>query len=242
MACALGVVLTRGRAAVTLMARGSSRSPPESANTLLQKPRTVSRLIPFSKADLDTEADFISNAIAKEYRDFIGPSECIGSDASVVGFLESPILNGDSRTSDIELLKLQAITSHELRRLFGQPAAPISLASIRNSIGSKGLSSKDHKRSLIELFMRSVNDRSECSTQLAKQIMAESWGAASVIYRQLVLDNFRSSFPDKLEKIREEVSRRKVFRDSKLAKKDVLDDILNSEVDKILHRRLGLIS
>ena len=236
----VGVTFTRLRTAFTIISR-CPILPTEGAESLIvPKPHIVTRLVHHRRNNLDDEADLILTNITSSLDSLQNPSDGTASYTPTIGALSLPPIDRDSSSSDLELFKLHTIVSHQLRRTFRSTVSEIPIGAVRFGLGISSNKGSDSKRDLIALFKNSSADHVESSTSSGHQSMAESWGVAKVLDRKKILCDARDSLPGLLESIRKEVLKKKIFRDSDKIKKDILSELVDTEVNKILMRRLGL--
>lgn len=232
----LGVTLSRNRAAYTIISLPVVEMDKQSKLIVIEKPKVCTRTISRLKGKPEEDPFCFMSAI----RSSLGlPGMNSSMPVRDAGILGLPSISSDSSADAINLLKFHAVIAHELRREFGIPVNEIPIASVRRELGLGSSNGSDAKRKLVECFQLEVSDRDSSSTNNVHQTMAESWGVAHVLQRRQLIKEIRTRFPEAPERVANEVRNRKVFRDRGNAKDEVIHELINSEVDKILLKRLG---
>ena len=153
------------------------------------------------------------------------------------------LLSSESRLSEgtLDTIRLHAIIQHELRKQFVQSPVDVSIQQVRRTLGLSSSGSSGNKRGLIEQFKNSDCIFENPQTNSGLQLLSESWGVAQHINRIHQVADIRSSSPDLIEKFRNELlSNRKLFAPSTHSNAEVINDILEQEVDKLLVKRFHL--
>jgi hypothetical protein len=231
----LGVTVSRHRAAYTFISRPVIGMDTNS-KLILQKPVTCTRIINRIKGKPEEDPFCVMTAIRST---LLLPKINSHEPVNGAGILGLPSLTADSSQEALCLVKFHAVVAHELRREFGKPVNEISIASVRSELGLGSSTGAEAKRNLFERFQGEVVDHDASSTNSVHQAMAESWGVAYVLQRRRILNEIKTLFPETPARIAAEVSKRRVFRDRGDIKDEVVEELINSEVDKILLKRLG---
>lgn len=245
----LGVTVSRLRAAYTSIARPRLVSIDMERNPITIPPAVIhTKLVSFQNVPADSQPDTFIEAIRLGLKLFDTESKLLSDEAlnvSAVGLLDTPPLPahaGSGRGTSLDLIKLHAIVSHEIRKEFRLPVSSFSIGSARFALGISDATASDAKRGMIAQFKEAVLNRDDTSTVSGYQAMAESWSVSVALERARLLSELKHLFPGMVERARVDVSRRKVFQKSDVVKvKDsVISQLVDAEVDKLLIKRFNL--
>ena len=231
----LGVVVGRLRSAYTLLTNPTVTMDARGKFASSSSVGGLTRLVPHSKGQQDTNPIMIVDHVRQTLSQYFNPDR-----VSSIGLLSVPPLTADASEQVMELLKLHTIVGHELRRDHQVRVLEVSLGSVRNSLDLRTSPGGEAKKKLIELFKSSSVQHDSTSTNSAFQTMAESWGVARLIAQRETVAQFKRDFPDQVSRLREDVMKRKVFRDHDKATSAILSELVESEVDKMLMKRFGI--
>jgi len=234
----VGLTLNRLRSAFTVITRESLSSIHSTETPLIGKPQFVTRLVQHGRRDIDDDSNRILDSVSATIE-----SLNLDSGASKVAEFRLGILApppSDWSDSDIEFFKFHTIVSHQLRQRFRTKVSEIPIGAIRFNLGISSSKSCDSKKKLIDMFKSSSVDHDNASTTSGYQTMAESWGVARVLDKKRVLNEVYERNPLLIDRIRSEVSKKKIFRDSSNLKTDILSELVDSQIETILSKRLGL--
>ena len=244
----VGVTVGRLRAAYTLIRRPRITVPSDvKSRPVIPEREVLTRLVPLQSISTEAHPDTIVDAIRTSVESSYSIDTCTTPEYNDLfcGLLDPPPLTSPeqwSRGTSLALIRLHAIVAHELRRQFRVPVNHISIGTARMSLGIAEGSAGDAKRGMVAQFKETVVDRDESSTGSGFQTMAESWAVATALERTRLISELRNSFPDLVQRARNEVNHRKLFQKSDVNKlKDsVMSDLVEAEVDKLLIKRFSL--
>jgi hypothetical protein len=241
MTTVVGVALARARAAVTIISREIPQKEIGSSVFKRGEARCRTRLFTMKKGEVFVDAEQVSKNLLLACHEMTNHGTSDPNLISAVGILEAPPLGTEASESFMEFLRLHTVVDYELGRSLGKRLTSHTIGSVRHSLGISGLRGIEGKKKMADMFRHSVSDVTDCSSSGGHQVMAESWGVAKLLDKQTQLTNFRDTNPSVIDAIREEVRRRRIFRDTTSGvKQEVIEDLLNAEVDKILMKRLSL--
>lgn len=205
----------------------------KACSTVSEKLSSRAMLVYHSEIPRRNLCDYIFERIGESLLDggALSPSQGLG------------ILIPDLRVSEnnVETIRLHAVIQHELHRRFGHWPVDVSIQQIRRSLGISSPSSAANKRDLIHHFKSSGCVFENPQTNSGLQLLSESWGVGRHLIGLHRLKEMRSSSPDVIEKIRNELlSNRKLFSPSIHSNTEVINDLLDQEIDKLLVKRFNL--
>ena len=199
-----------------------------------------------SKATLIRHSDFPlwdqSKLIIQEVASLVDHGS---SDELMIGILKTPPISsrdGYISESDLQNLKLHAVVSHEVHRNFGIIPLAVTIHEARSVSPSSEAEIRSTKQNLIRCFNDNVKEKPESTTSSSSQVMSEAWGVAMFLERNRLLREMREIWPDLVERMKSEVSRRKLYANNEATKihPEILDELVNSEVNKSLRKRFKI--
>ena len=230
----LGLVLGRTRVALTLV----HREPLRAIETLGDRAPEIRDAVRSSYHNYgNTSFEYLPEIVMDTIKSSLIPPQ------AEHGPIKTAMLSFSDHGNEknLDSLKLLAIVQHELRKQFGESPSELSIQQVRRSLGISSASASIARNELMRRFLDSDTIRPETPTRSVLQLLSESWGVAQFLHRRTLLEDIRSTSPDLIAQIRSDLLKtRKLFAPSEFTKQDVINDLLDQEVDKILVKRFKI--